>query len=320
MAAILFAILAALAWSATLLILRGAVQVWPVGQAGCYSRFIAAAVVFVWVCASRRGWRRLQPRGTVGLLLWMGLVAAFLSICSYAGLQLTTATSASLLIRLDLLFVVLIGWALGVERLTSWGAVAIPVMLVGLALLMEVHHCTWSGRLAGDLLIVLAGLGLAVNAFIIRRILGILDEESVCFYNMLLCSVGFGVLALYQGLAIPSVVVERPSGWWWLIVLGVAAAASTSIYYAALHRMPVWRLRAFLLISPFVVAIAEWALWGTRLTRTQLLGGALLLAGVFVLVLDEARAHRVAGALCSYGSTSTTATGYRVTGPSRPDA
>ena len=74
-------------------------------------------------------------------------------------------------VRMDLLFVVFIGTVLGLERVGALGWCTLPVMLVGLGLLAEVQHFDLGGHIIGDAMVVGGALALAINAFIIRRIL-----------------------------------------------------------------------------------------------------------------------------------------------------
>lgn len=271
------------------LVLRGALRIWPVGTAGAYSRVISLALLMAWVGMTGKGWRRLRPGKVWRWLLVMGAVAIVINISWFAGLKLTAATSATVLLRLDLLFVVLIGAALGLERISIRGLLTIPVMLVGLVLVMEAHQLSWTGHLLGDLMVVVAALGLASNAFVVRRILRHMDEPAAAFYNVLMSMAGFWALASYEGLAVPEAVTAYPAAWWWLVAVGIFAGVGAPLYYAALRRMMVWKLRAFLLLSPLIVALAEWAIWGVHLHRLQYLGAALLLGGVLALIWDEAR-------------------------------
>jgi drug/metabolite transporter (DMT)-like permease len=293
MQGILFAFLTAVAWSARLLILRGAVSVWPVGLAGMFSRFSAAVLLLLWVSFTGRGPRRLRAGQVWDLLLVMGFVASTLNILLFFGMRLTTATNATFVLRLDLLFVVLIGSLLKIERITIRGLATIPFMILGLALLMEIQKGEWGGHVAGDALIILSALGLAVNAFVIRRIMRSIDEETVAFYNMLLCAVGFGVLASFQGLPLPKAATTSAGPWFRLLALGVSDALATALYYAALRRLQVWRLRALLLINPFMVAVVEWLWFGLEMNSVQWIGSGLLLGGVMVLIWDEARSSGI---------------------------
>ena len=292
MQAITYALLTVI-WIAGLqLVLRGAMQVWPVGLAGAYSRIISVVLLAGYLFITGNVWRRLRPGSAWSWLLLMGAVAIGINILWFWGQKLTTATNAALLLRLDLLFVVLIGTALGLERISIRGLLTIPVMLLGLVLLMEAHQLDWSKHLAGDLMIVGAAMGLATNAFIVRRILQQMDESSTAFYNILISMVGFAALASYERQAINQTSTEYTGAWLWLIAIGIIAAFATPIYYAALRRMMVWKLRAFLLLNPLIVALAEWLIWGHALNHLQWLGGGLIMIGVLLLICDEAKTSR----------------------------
>ncbi|MFH1919507.1 MAG: EamA family transporter, partial [Planctomycetota bacterium] len=113
-----------------------------------------------------------------------------------ASLKWTTAPNVSMLFRLDLVFVVLIGSALGLERIGIGQLALVPLMFVGLALLVEIHKFDLGGHLTGDLMIVVAALGFATNAFVIRHILRAMDVEAVALYNHSMSMLGFLVLAI----------------------------------------------------------------------------------------------------------------------------
>jgi drug/metabolite transporter (DMT)-like permease len=292
MQSVAFAFLTVVVLAVFQLVLRGAMQVWPVGMAGVLSRIASVVLIGACVCITGDGWRRLRPRGAGGWLLLMGVVAIAINILWFGALKFTTATNSALLLRLDLVFVVLIGQAWGLERISLRGWLAVPAMMVGLMLVMEVYQLTWRGHFIGDVMTLLTALGLACNAFVVRRILRQMDENAAAFYNLLMTMIGFGGLALYEGLTLGKAVPSRPEAWWWLAVIGILAAVGTPLYYAALRRMMVWKLRAFLLLTPPVVALAEWVLWDVRLSLPQWLGATLILAGVLVLIWDEAVSNK----------------------------
>ncbi len=292
MIAIAYALVATVAWTANLLLVSQVMRIWPAGWAGGLSRLISTGIIGLWILSSRAiGWRRLRFNGQGRRILMMGFVAVAVNVCLFTAMKWTTAANAALLYRSDLLFVILIGWFGGVERITWAGWLVMPVMFAGMALIMQVQYLQWTGRLGGDILVLLAAFFYAVNAFVIRGILHHLGEHVVAFYNNLLCASGFAVLALIQRARPPTDIVA----WGWLVALGVAGSISLPLYYAALHRMPVWKLRVFMLLSPLMAAGAGWLIWGQRLRAGQWVGAVLLLAGAVVLILSEARAMRLAG-------------------------
>jgi drug/metabolite transporter (DMT)-like permease len=95
-----------------------------------------------------------------------------------------------------------------------------------------------------------------------------------------------GVALLGSEFAAARETMATSAAWGWIALLGCTAVLSLPLYYAALHRMEVWRLRAWLLATPVLVAVAEWGL-GLRLGWTQWLGAAMVLGGLAVLIRME---------------------------------
>ncbi|NQT39540.1 MAG: DMT family transporter [Planctomycetes bacterium] len=289
--AIGFAAAAVVSWVAFLLLMRAAVLVWPVSLAGTYSRALSAAILLLWVVTRGSGSRRLRPRGTAGWLTLMGIVAIGINLLCFSALKWTTATNVSLLVRLDLVFVVLIGAIFRLERVGLVPLlVLLPVMLAGLALLVEIDRIEWGGHALGDLMIVASALGLAINAFVIRHIMQQMDEEAVAAINQGATLLGFIAMGLITGdFTSPPEAAGRLSAWLLIVALAVASAVSLPLYYAALRRMKIWTLRAFMLSGPVLVLAVEWWLWNVRLTTSQCAGAVLMLLALALLVRIELR-------------------------------
>ena len=199
----------------------------------------------------RNGLAPAAPGSFAGSLLVMGVVAIVLNLLWYNAMRWTTATNAALLFRLDLVFVVLIGTWLGLERIHLPQALLVLLMLAGLAVFTEVQQFDLGGHLVGDPMVVGAACGYAINAFIIRRILTAMDAMSVSLYNLSFSGLGFAAVAWARGeyAELPRV-GSQATAWLWIAALGLATAISLPLYYAAFARMPVWKLRTWMLLAP----------------------------------------------------------------------
>ena len=169
----------------------------------------------------------------------MGVVAIVLNLLWYNAMRWTTATNAALLFRLDLVFVVLIGTWLGLERIHLPQVLLLLLMLAGLAVFTEIQQFDLSGHLVGDAMVVGAACGYAINAFIIRRILTAMDAMSVSLYNLSFSGLGFAAVAWARGeyAELPRV-GSQATAWLWIAALGLATAISLPLYYAALAACP----------------------------------------------------------------------------------
>jgi len=220
----------------------------------------------------------------------MGTVSIVINLSWFGAVKWTTATNVSMLIRFDVVFVVLIGALLGLERIGLRQLMLLPAMFVGLALLTEINEFDWGGHIVGDLMTVVTALGFSANAFVIRHILLKMDEESVAFYNHAISALGFLALAIVCGdfAQLPKVFATS-SAWMPIAALGVLVAVSLPLYYVALRRMDVWKLRMFMLATPVLTAAIEWPLLGIELSMLQCLGGLIIMAALALLIRMEWR-------------------------------
>ena len=106
---------------------------------------------------------------------------------------------------------------------------------------------------------------------------------------MTFSTLGFLVMALHRAeLHFDHLRREGAIGdWAWVGSLGILLAVYLPFYYAALRRYPIWRLRTIFLALPIVVGVLEIPLWGLELGAVQILGGAIVLAGIAILVQME---------------------------------
>ncbi len=286
----IYASLAVIPWIVLTLMLRWLIGIegWSVGLVGTVSRCVSLPVLGLWILSTGDGWRRLRPRGQSGWLALMGLVAIVINLTLYSAVQWTTATNVGMLIRMDVLFVVLIGSALGLERIGRAQLALLPPMFLGLALLVEIHKFDLGGHLTGDLMTVVSALFFSINAFIIRHILRVMEEDSVALYNHASSGIGFAVLGIIYGdFAVLADPAQLRSVWLPFLLVGVVVAVSLPLYYVALRRMDVWRLRMYMLSIPVLTAAVEWPLWGFKLSNLQCLGGAIILACLAALIRME---------------------------------
>ncbi|NLS90836.1 MAG: DMT family transporter [Planctomycetaceae bacterium] len=285
-----YASLAIVPWVAVTLMVRWliSIQGWPVGLVGASSRAVSLPLLLLWIAAFGAGWRSLRPRGQGGWLILMALIAVFINLLWFNAVRWTTATNVGMLIRCDVVFVVLIGSALGLERIGLRQLALIPVMAVGLALLVEIHAFDWGGHILGDAMTVGAAFGFSVNAFIIRHIMRTMEESPVAFYNHAGSMLGFIGLGLVGGdFARLTDVFASPMAALSFLTLGALVALSLPLYYFALRRLDVWKLRMFMLAGPVLTAAVEWPLWGMNMSPLQWLGGAIILASLAILIRME---------------------------------
>jgi len=279
------AILTVVVMVAQTLLMRAALAHWPVGMVGTFSRVFTIAMLGAWVLGRGRGWRRLKPRGSGGWLAAMSVNAIVINLLLFTSLKYTTVTNHALLYRLDVVFVILIGIVLGLERIGWRELLLLPLMLFGVACVAEIRFTRLEPHVTGDLMVVGGALGFAINAFILRRIFRAMDTEAVALINVSATGLGFlGTMLVRNELTNFGDGLMDTAAWLWVALFGMTFAIYLTLYYATLGRMPVWKLRMWMLSAPVMVAVADWILWDTRLSTQQRIGMGMVLAGLAGLI------------------------------------
>src|ERR671910_2530320 len=134
-----------------------------------WSRIALAAIVLVGLAMARGALPR--PRGLVGTLVLVGAIqvaAPFLLIS--AGEEEISSSLAGILVASAPLFTALLAiWVDHEERSQGLRLVGILVGIAGVALLLGVDLGGTSAELVGGLLVVLASLGYAIGALLVKH-------------------------------------------------------------------------------------------------------------------------------------------------------
>jgi drug/metabolite transporter (DMT)-like permease len=248
----------------------------------------ALGVALLLVLLRARGFPVLPPRELWGSLALMGFVGVFVHqmLQSFA-LTMTGAISAGWLIGLTPLWsAVLSAWLLR-ERF-------LPAKLAGLALgfagaaLVVTRGQLGAALLAlpatkGDLLILASTLNWAVYSVLGHPVLkrlgatrataGALLLGWLMLLPLFLARAGWREYAHLSGV-----------GWGAVLFLGIACSGLGYLFwYGALEKVPATAVSALLYLEPLVTLAAGVALLGERVHLTTMVGGLLVLAGVFLV-------------------------------------
>nr|WP_313896963.1 EamA family transporter [Streptomyces sp. GC420] len=277
-------------WGSTYLGIRVAVETMPPFlSAG--ARFVTAGLILAALVARRQGpaalrvtRRELASAALVGLLLLLGgnglVVLAETSVPS--GL-------AALLVAVMPVWVVLLRTAFG-DRPggATFGGVALG--LLGLAVL-TLPGLSGDVGLGGVLTVLVATLLWSAGSFSAGRIPMPADPFAAGAYEMIAGGLGCALLALVRGeqrgLDLAAVSTRSWLALGYLVVFGSLVAFTA--YAWLLHSAPLSLVSTYAYVNP-VVAVALGALvLGEELTWPILLGGAVVVAGVFLIVSTERR-------------------------------
>jgi drug/metabolite transporter (DMT)-like permease len=221
----------------------------------------------------------------------MGFTGVFLVyLCQNVGLQHTSAANGALIHGGIPVFAALIAAPVLRERLTWARSIGIAASLAGVAGVVLMGGGPAVGRsLAGDALLLASGIALAAYFVLCRR--------TFPNGNSLALVAGvtrYGVLFLLPASVVELLVVgmERPTpgNLLGLLYLGVAASALAFVLWGhGLRHLEAAQATVFANLNPLVGLVVAALLLGEPVTPTQLGGGLLIVAGVWIATTNPAR-------------------------------
>ena len=241
---------------------------------------VALALAPLWI------WARMSPRaGGAAPLPWKSLVAAGLCFAGDLGawhvsIVYTTVANSTLEANFAPIFVTLGAWLLFRQRVSRLFLIALGVTLGGAALLIGPNFALGGRALLGDALGVLtavfyAGYMLAIKAA---------SERTTTAGIMAVSTTVAAIALLPYSLATADVFLpQSASGWLVLIALALIPhiAGQSLIAYGFAH-LPAAFSSVSLLLQPVLAAIYAWALLGEAVGPAQMLGGLVVLAGIYL--------------------------------------
>ncbi|MBM0276063.1 EamA family transporter [Micromonospora tarensis] len=283
-----------LLWGSTYLAIRVAVETLPPLLSAAL-RFAVAGLVLAVVLRLRRGpgslrvdRRQLGSAALVGVLLLAGgngLVV--LAESGPPGVAVPSGIAALLVATVPLL-VVLLRSATG-DRPPVWTFAGVTLGFVGLVLLVLPAGDSAAVPLLGALTVVAAATSWSLGSFLSGRIRMPADPFVATVYEMMAGALVLAVIAAGRGELgefHPSTVSTRS----WL-ALGYLMVAGSLVAFTAyvwlLHNAPISLVATYAYVNPAVAVALGALLVAEPITPQVLLGGAVIVAGVALVVTTE---------------------------------
>ncbi|AZF16253.1 DMT family transporter [Pseudomonas sp. R3-18-08] len=231
-------------------------------------------------CPSPRQWVQLATLGFFGIF--------FYNLCFFYGLHYINASRASLIVALNPAVIGLAGWWLFNERLERAKCVGIALCLGGAAAviisrnpqLLQGNVDAWRG----DLLILGCVAGWGVYSLGSRQLNHSLGPLQTVTWSILLGTVMLLAATLVTGrMTLAGLSVLHVSQWASLGYLGIMGSALAYIgYYDGIRRIGATRSGVFIALNPLTAVICAALLLGEHLTLPMLLGGSVILLGIYL--------------------------------------
>ncbi len=239
---------------------------------------LAAAPLWLWLRLSRRaeGAARLpwKPLIIAGLCFAGDLGAWHVSILY------TSVANSTLEANFAPIFVTIGAWLLFRQRVSRLFLFALAVTLGGATLLIGPNFALGGRALLGD------ALGVLTAVFYGGYMLAIKSATERCTTaGIMAVSTGVAALALFPYALATADVFLPQSATGWMVLIGLALiphiAGQSLIAYGFAH-LPAAFSSVSLLLQPVLATIYAWVLLGEAVGPEQMLGGVVVLAGIYL--------------------------------------
>jgi drug/metabolite transporter (DMT)-like permease len=253
------------------------VRVAEVGPTASAFWRVALAVPLLWPLAARTPSARIDWK----LLLAAGLAFAGDLAFWHWSLQFTSVANSTLLANLASLFVTAAAWLFWRERPSGTFLLGLAAALSGVVLLVHTSLQFSSRALLGDALAVVTA---AFYAWYILAVKGARDRGAATLRVMAVTTTLTAFVLLPVALASGEALLPR-SMQGWLVLAGLAwishCAGQGLIAYALAH-LPAAFSSVSLLFQPVMAALFAWVLLSEPLGVLQVVGGVVVLAGIWL--------------------------------------
>ena len=199
----------------------------------------------------------------------------------HTSIKLTSVANSTLLANLASIFVTLAAWIFLRQRPTRVFLAGLAAALIGITLLVHTSLAFSSTGLAGDALGVVTAM---FYAGYILAVKGLRDRGETTLHLMAVTTTITAIFLLPVALASGEQMLPASAfGWWMLIGLAlVSHAAGQGLIAYALASLPAAFSSVSLLFQPVMAALFAWLLLAEALVPLQMLGGVVVLAGIYL--------------------------------------
>jgi drug/metabolite transporter (DMT)-like permease len=252
-----------------------------------WMRLALGVVILGMAVGFRREFLLPRPKDWLYFALLGFLGITFHQWLQSTGLVTTQATTTGWIVASMPIFIAILGWLILKEKL-NW-LQALGILLAAFGVLLVVTHGNLNSLISGnfgtpgDILILISAPNWAIFTILSRRGLKTYPSAVMMLYVMIFGWFFSSVLLVAGQGWVPTQNI-RPDGWLAIGFLGVFCSGLAYIFwYDALKVLPVVRVGTFLYIEPVVTLIASFFLLNEKITPAVLLGGAIIILGVWLV-------------------------------------
>jgi drug/metabolite transporter (DMT)-like permease len=204
------------------------------------------------------------------------------------GLVTAQASTTAWIVATTPVFMALLGWLILREKLGWLRSGGILLAALGVLLIVSGGNilALFAGKegTLGDVLVMISAPNWAVFSVLSRRGLQSHPAARMMFFVMTLGWLFTSAWIFGLGPGLREIPKLTPPGWISILLLGVFGSGLAYIaWYDALQALPASQLGAFLYIEPLVTVVIAAIILGESFTFISLLGGGIILFGVYLV-------------------------------------
>ena len=275
-----------LVWGSTYLAIRYAVETIPPLVTAAVRHTIAGSILLAWAYA--RGYRAKREHWIAG-----SVVGALFFLIGHGSLhwaeQHVASGLAALLIATEPMFILVLAWASGQQRISRLSALGLAVGVVGVAILTGVEVSSKDASLLGMLAVLLGSLSWAAGVVISPKVklpsdaLARTAVPLVCGAAMLM--IASAITGEFHEVHWSAISLKSIFGLGYLIVFGSIVAFTA--YTWLLQRCPPTLVATHTYANPIVAVLLGWLLASERLTARVTLASVAILGAIVLIRRGE---------------------------------
>jgi drug/metabolite transporter (DMT)-like permease len=280
-----------LVWGSTYLAIRYAVETIPPLVTAGIRHTIAGGILLAWACA--RGYRPRREHWTAGLV-----VGALFFLIGHGSLhwaeQHVASGLAALLIATEPMFILVLAWMSGQQKISRLSALGLAAGVVGVAILTGAEVSSKDTSLIGMLAVLLGSVSWAAGVVVSPKLKLPTDALArtavplVCGAVMLLAAAG--LTGEFHALHWSAISLKSIFGLAFLISFGSIVAFTA--YMWLLQRCPPTLVATHTYANPVVAVLLGWLLAGESLTTRVLLASVGILGAIVLIRRGERATER----------------------------
>lgn len=244
---------------------------------------IAAFVYLVWIFFKKKYKIKIEKSDYFKLII-LGLINIPINqFLFFQSISRTTAPNVSLAYALTPIFVFIIAFFYLKEKLSIKRLLGIVIAVFGTIILLSEKGLKFTeDGIYGDILALIASLSWAFYTIIGKQLIQKYNPIYITGLSMIIGFILYIPIFLFLDVQFEGVVISNIN-WLQLVYLGTfTSAIGYAIWYYALTKIDASKLSVFNNLQPALTAILSLLIFGTPITAIFVIGGTMIIAGVFI--------------------------------------